>query len=255
MKAPLSLNYTMIDAYQRCPRCFYLRHVMRLPEPESIETGVGIIAHAVLEEFFEEWRDAEADGLPLPGLESLLAMTRDRYVASLHEREQINRGVLDQLLAQMKLLMERLHSLDPAPHILEVERTITFEYELDKAVHTFTAKIDRIDQLPDGGVRIIDYKTGRPSKKHTHPKKDDLQLGIYALALKLAKGQSWAADGVLKGTAEYWVLATGERGSIGLTDLDGAKVRAQIDEAAGGMLQGRFEAEPQCDGPCRLFCD
>jgi RecB family exonuclease len=41
-------------------------------------------------------------------------------------------------------------------------------------------KIDRVDQLPDGIIEIIDYKTGKkPAAKELE---NDLQLAIYALA-------------------------------------------------------------------------
>jgi DNA helicase-2/ATP-dependent DNA helicase PcrA len=256
MPAPLSLSYTIINEYHKCPRCFYLSKVMRLPEQESLETGVGIIAHEVLKDFFNLWARAEADGQPTPGLDQLLAMTRAEYLSSLHDQEKVSKEILDQLAAQMRLLFERLHANGrPAPHILENERAINFDYELDGTAHKFTSKIDRIDQLPDGGIRIIDYKTGQARKCFTEPEKDDLQLGIYALALKLGKGLGWAVDGQLKGVAEYWCLSTGERGTISLTDLDEGKVRAAIDKAARGMLEGRFEADPRCKGPCRLFAD
>jgi len=100
---------------------------------------------------------------------------------------------------------------------------LTLVYELDGQAHKFTSKIDRIDLLPEGGLRIIDYKTGQAYKKFTEPKKDDLQLGIYALALKLGKGLGWARRGRSKGVAEYWCLSTGERGTISLSQLDEAK--------------------------------
>jgi DNA helicase-2/ATP-dependent DNA helicase PcrA len=255
MEAPLSLSFTAVDQYLRCPRCFYINNVLKLPQPERRETTVGIVAHEVLKDFFDQWAAAEADGQPKPGLDRLLAMARERYISKLHDKEKVSEEVLDQLAAQMKLLFERLHGGGSAsPHILETERKHDFEYELDGKTHLFTAKIDRIDQLQDGGIRIIDYKTGNASKAKTEPKKDDLQLGIYALALKLSKGQSWA-EGGLKGVAEYWVLATGERGVIDLADLDETKIRSKIDKAARGMLEGRFDAKSECDGPCRLFVD
>jgi ATP-dependent DNA helicase UvrD/PcrA len=255
MEAPLSLSFTAVDQYDRCPRCFYINTVLKLPQPDRRETTVGIVAHEVLKDFFDQWGAAEADGRPRPGLDVLLAMAKERYISKLHDKERVSEEVLDQLTAQMRLLFERLHGgASASPHILETERTHEFEYELDGKTHSFTSKVDRIDQLRDGGVRIIDYKTGQASKAKTQPKKDDLQLGIYALALKLSKGHSWAEGGP-KGVAEYWCLATGERGVIDLADLDENKVRAKIDKAARGMLEGRFDADPECRGPCRLFVD
>lgn len=253
MPPPLRLSYSTIDSYNRCARCFYLSRVMGLPEPDSDETTVGTIAHEVLKGFYERWGRADADGLPRPGVDSLVAMARQALVASLGSRQEVSKEMLEQLTAQMRLMFANLHQ--PDAHVLELERTIDFEYPLDGLTHRFTAKLDRIDLLPDGGVRVIDYKTGYAAQRYLEPKRDDLQLGIYALALKLGKGLSWAADGVVQGTAEYWCLSTGCRGAISLTDIDEAKVRTKVDKAVRAMLKGEFPRAKGCTGPCGLLGD
>ena len=102
--------------------------------------------------------------------------------------------------------------------------------------------------LPDGGYRIVDYKTSlRPTKKHLTPEADDLQMGVYAMALEHLMGAP------VKGVAEYWLLATGQRGSISLEEIDVTAVRAVIDEAARGMLTGAFDRKDKCEGPCGLL--
>ena len=52
-----------------------------------------------------------------------------------------------------------------------------------------------MDQLPDGRIRIIDYKTGQATSRHLQPEPDDLQLGIYAMAARTLFGGSAGADG------------------------------------------------------------
>lgn len=60
-------------------------------------------------------------------------------------------------------------------------------------------------------------------------------------------------DGPLRGTAEYWLLATGERGTLNLADIAEAKVRTKIDSAVRAMLAGEFTRGKDCTGPCGLF--
>jgi RecB family exonuclease len=112
------------------------------------------------------------------------------------------------------------------------------------------AKIDRIDQvtLADGtaGFRIVDYKTGHASKALLEPGPKDLQLGLYALALRQEYGED------LAGTAEYWLFSTGERGVLELSAVDEAGVRKQIDKVVAGILAGDFEKGPKCEGQ---ICD
>jgi DNA helicase-2/ATP-dependent DNA helicase PcrA len=255
LRAPLRLSYTTIYQYENCARCFYLQRIWKLPEEDSSEANIGNIAHNVLHEFFDRFRNQDADGLFKPGLDELLALAKKRFLAALPAWQAVPQEALDQLLAQMKVLWDRLHK-GSDPHILELERTVEFDYQVGKQVHKVIAKVDRIDQMDDGGLRIIDYKTGRASTRLTEPKKDDLQLGIYALALRHGKNLGFAAaEGPLHGVAEYWCLATGQRGVIKLMDLNEPKIRERINEAATGMLEGRFPSKPQCDGPCRLFRD
>jgi DNA helicase-2/ATP-dependent DNA helicase PcrA len=249
LPSPLRLSYTAVYEYHKCPRCYYLNSVLRLPQPFSTEASVGTIAHAALKMFYDRWAAADADGLFKPGREQLLAIARQVFLASLGDRQEVRDELYEQLQAQMTLLYDRLH-IDDA-QVLETERAIDFEYTLDGVAHRFTAKLDRIDLMPDGGVRVIDYKTGYAKKAFLEPRRDDLQLGVYALALKLAKGQSWGENP--RGVAEYWCLATGQRGSISLAELDEAKVREQIDKAARGMLKGEFPRKDGCGGACGLF--
>ena len=249
MPAPLRLSYTAVYEYHQCARCYYLNRVLRLPQPFSTEASVGTIAHAALKTFYDRWAAADAEGLPKPGREQLLAVARQVFLASLGERQEVKDEVYEQLQAQMMLLYDRLH-IDGA-QVLETERAIDFEYELDGVAHRFTAKLDRIDLTPDRGVRVIDYKTGYAKKAYLEPRKDDLQLGVYALALRLAKGESWGENP--RGVAEYWCLSTGQRGSISLAELDEAKVREVIDRAARGMLKGDFPRKEGCGGACGLF--
>ncbi|HYE60961.1 MAG TPA: ATP-dependent DNA helicase [Phycisphaerales bacterium] len=251
MPAPLHLSYTTIYEYHNCARCWYLGRVLRLPQPYSDDANLGTVAHAALKTFYDRWAKADAEGLPRPGAEQLVTLARETFIATLGSRQVVDNEALEQLSAQMRLLMANLHH--DGAQVLETERSIDFDYEVDGVAHRFTAKLDRIDLLPDGGVRVIDYKTGYASQRYLAPKKDDLQMGIYALALKLAKGLGWADGGDVRGVAEYWCLSTGERGTISFAELDEAKVRAQIDKAARGMLKGEFPCGDGCGGPCTLF--
>ena len=56
-----------------------------------------------------------------------------------------------------------------------------FRFELDAT--TLTGFIDRIDRLPDGRLRLIDYKTSKSAMKKDEAEQD-LQLALYALACR-----------------------------------------------------------------------
>ena len=68
---------------------------------------------------------------------------------------------------------------------------------------TLTGKFDRVDRMPDGGLAVIDYKTGQPPSAAALRAGFSLQLGLLGLIAEYG-----GYDGI-KGTAtafEYWSL-------------------------------------------------
>lgn len=245
-RPPLHLSFTTINAYLRCPRCYYVTHVLHLPEPIEAPVRVGSVVHAALEQFYRRWRDAESEGRPTPGLDALLALGREAFAGAHDPDEPLDAGERLQVLAQLQTVFERLHDAGAEP--LELEKKIDFDYEHNGIRHRMVAKIDRIDRGP-AGLRIIDYKTGGASKKLLEPESDDLQLGLYAMALEHLYG----AEG-LSGTAEYWLTAQGQVGLLRLSELDRVAVREQIDKAIDGILGGNFERDARgCNGVCAIL--
>lgn len=245
---PLHLSYTTIHAYQHCPRCYYLRYVLRASEPPSVHATIGSAVHTALEAFYDRWRRAdsgEPDAPSKPALDDLLALGRAACRDALARGEPLPDDAPPQILALLSNAFTKLHA--PNAHVLEVERTVRFTYPRSGHDHIITAKIDRIDLAPDGAQTIIDYKTGRASKRLREPPPDDLQLGIYAMALA---GSHEPPPELLSGSAEYWILSTGDRGSIPLASLNLPKVRDAIDAAIDGILAGRFDKSNDCTGDC-----
>jgi RecB family exonuclease len=160
---------------------------------------------------------------------------------------------------------ERL--FDPGAEVEEIEHSFRFPYPHTlerpgsapvRTVHSFEAKIDRLDRLPVGH-RIVDYKTGDARNKLLAPSPDDFQLGIYAMALSHHQnGHDEGEDSLLRpaaGVAEYWVLSTGARGEIDLADIAYDKVKKAVDEAIAGMLTGPFERGERARGGCWGLCE
>lgn len=254
---PLKLSYTAIDAYTRCPACYWMRFIKGLPETERSVTVLGQVVHRALERFYKAVREAEGAGREAPTVQTLLRWGREEFVAAAKAGKEPDRKELDQSLAQLTLAYEKLH--DPAAQVLEIEPRILWEYECAGAdggaatLHRFEARVDRIDQvtLEDGraGFRLIDYKSGQSWKSLLTPEADNLQFGIYALALPHIIPGIDLQDV----TAEYWLLSTGQRGAIPMSSLRLDKVQAKINKAVCGILAGEFDPASACEGDCRLL--
>lgn len=252
LTAPLSLSFTKLDSYIRCPRCFYLSERFGLREPPGANMALGSAAHVALHRYYTEVQRADAEGEPTPGVERLLVLAHGALEDAWPRSLEIPADLWTQLRGQLRTMHASLH--DPAAHLLHLERSVRMPYEY-RGTHELIAKLDRIDQVGPGRFRIIDYKTGEASKKKLEPSKRDLQLGIYAMALRTLFGG--AEDGgegqEVGGTAEYWVLSTGQVGAIDLRDIDLAAVRRDINKAIDGMLSGNFEPASRCTKGCGDF--
>ena len=103
-------------------------------------------------------------------------------------------------------------------------------------------RIDRIDQLEDGVVRVIDYKTGAPKDRKFA--EESLQLSIYAMAV--AEMNLSARELVLFNVQDNSEAVAGRT----TKQLDSA--RQKIEDVAQGIAEGRFEPKPGQN--CR-WCD
>ncbi|MEO1583694.1 MAG: ATP-dependent DNA helicase [Planctomycetota bacterium] len=256
LKPPLHLSYSQIDAYHRCPACYYLKHVLGLIDVPSDAQLVGTVAHAALESFYKRWSEADNEGLPKPTKDDLVRTGRELFFEASARAGGVDRGQLMQVVAQLDAGYDAFH--DEQAEIVMIEEKVRLAYTrtadgaaLDDEPHTIEAKIDRVDRAADGeGFRIVDYKTGGAWKKLLQPTPKDLQLGIYKLALAESLGLD-AED--LTGEASYWLLSTQQAGTLALELIDLDAVRGVIDRAIAGMLAGDFEPKKGCDGACSTF--
>jgi RecB family exonuclease len=107
--------------------------------------------------------------------------------------------------------------------------------------------VDRVDRTLDGGIRVIDYKSGR------RPQPAGLQPAIYALAL------------VERDTARGVVSTVAPSGYVALRDVapwaaavrttdDARRAAALFGQAVAGIEAGEFPVRPAQIFRCR-FCD
>src|SRR5205807_95034 len=83
-------------------------------------------------------------------------------------------------LARLVHAWLQIERVRPPFAVLGVEATAT----VDLASLTFRIRSDRIDALADGGIAIIDFKTGRAERpgQWLDPRPRATQLGMYVLA-------------------------------------------------------------------------
>lgn len=171
----LNINPSVLHTYMVCPRQFYYKHLLKLPQPESAAATLGSLVHRVFEVFN---KNAEP-GMYTPERLKELVQCLFCFASSPADFERAgfrarDREMLETLnpLALEDLKRRLLESID------DLERKGYFAlYQNARAIHAerklediaiegldrcrFTGKLDAIIQRADGQWDILDYKTYR----------------------------------------------------------------------------------------------
>jgi ATP-dependent helicase/nuclease subunit B len=221
---PKEIWVTQVDRLKADPFAFYASAMLKLREIDAVDADhtarwKGEAVHKV----FEEWLvhdECDPDKL----------------------RARAERLLGDEAIHPMLRALWSPRLLEAIDWIAELERgnqaegrkplraEITGEAPLAGIlVH---GRADRIDRLPDGGLAIIDYKTGKPPSKKAIEAGFALQLGLLGLI-----GRAGGFDGV-RGEPEafeYWSLVR-DRGTFGKC------MRADKDMEQGEFLERAYSA-------------
>lgn len=233
-----SLSASAVEIYEKCPLRFKLEREWNLPREVPAALHYGKIMHDVLRTFY----DAKRFGREVAP-EELMRMFEDGIAqAGIADRYQYDL-YLRQGREQISQFYE-LASTTPEPNVLETERS----FELQAGGAKLRGRIDRIDRTDDGGLVIVDYKTGKP--KSQKDADESLQLSLYALAIKELFGKR-AEKLVFYNLEDNTAMSTTRLDA----ELDAASVRVQ--EVAESIAQAKYPAKPgyQCTFcPYRNLC-
>ena len=178
-----ALSASRTKEYLQCPLKFRYLVVDALPQPPSEAAVKGTVVHEVLERLFDlprQIRDVQHAKQLLPTAWTK-TIDRDQMAAELFE----NPENLEAAQADTEELVESYFSLERPENLEPRARERFVDVRLPSGI-LLRGIIDRIDEAPDGALRVIDYKTGRaPGPRFTA---DALfRMRFYALLLR----ESW----------------------------------------------------------------
>ena len=166
---------TSVNTYLACPQRFFFQYVCGLkeldaPGEEPAAVDIGTFLHAALEEAC----------LPLVGKKPVMdeafrdafdRRLRARFARELAPRLPTDGFLMEEVLSQrMRRFLEREEERTADVACLAaVEKKCRGMIDAGGRAYPFTAAIDRIEELTDGPVRIIDFKTGRIPSSGVRP--------------------------------------------------------------------------------------
>jgi DNA helicase-2/ATP-dependent DNA helicase PcrA len=261
---------TTLNDYLKCPRLYwYNHHPGLIEEPRSVAMERGGFLHEVLEDFHAqegEWRPLES-ARQREWLEAALQRHLDGYLSRME-------GVLDRKREekQVRSLLNNYIRFVTGLQVIRRLRTLAierrFRLQLDGA--EIVGKIDRVNDVGDGEVEVVDYKTGsgKPMKyayeAYFGPELYDVQLALYYLACKDGVDDEgnplgfqprflslWYPKDWVWGGMRQDIFSVGRPAGLKeyrekpLTTEDLDRSRAIVLQAIGRIKGGHFEPAPR----------
>ena len=185
----VEVRVTALDTLIGDPYQFYARHILGLGALDALDAEPtpawqGSLAHAILQKWHEHGGAIRAIALG-----ELRAMSAHPLMRALWQ---------PRLFAALEWVARRIGE-EHGRRVIAVERKAEMIFD-GVRIH---GRADRFDRLADGGIGVVDYKTGKPPSAAEVAKGYRLQLGVLGLMVE-AGGAGDVAGPVT--CFEYWSL-------------------------------------------------
>lgn len=261
---------TTLNDYLKCPRLYWYNHHPGLvEEPRSVAMERGGFLHKVLEDFHAkegEWRPLDSEHQK-EWLEAALQGHLESYLVHME-------GVLDrkreerQVRSLLGNYIRFVTGMQFIRRLRTIDTEIRFSLQLDGS--EIVGKIDRVNDVGDGEVEVVDYKTGsgKPMRyayeAYFGPELYDVQLALYYLACKDGVDEEgkplgfqprflslWYPKDWVWGSMRQDIFSVGRAAGLKeyrerlLTSEDLDRSRTIVVEAMGRIKAGHFEPAPR----------
>ena len=258
---PEKFSFTQLKAFETCPYQYRFAHVLRVPVRGKASFSFGKSIHSTLQQFFDliiqrsivvqvdlfgdkvQSSKLKVQSLKSPvSLEELLEIYDNAWIDDWYANQKEQAEYKQKGKKAMTEFYKTLAGKIPVPKYLEQP----FNLKITAGGEEYAIKgvIDRVDEL-DGGIEIIDYKTGRGKTEKTLQADDKDQLLIYQLAAEQVFSEK------VKQLSFYYLEPNAKISFLGSQkDLD--KLRDKIVNLIREIRQGKFPPKP---GMMCQFCD
>ncbi len=183
-------SFTQLIAYKNCPMQYKFAHIYKIPVLGSYQKSFGQSIHLTLQlilarhlersgvrqvSLFENIsQNNTVDGFTV-GINEALEIYEESWIDAWYTSRDLHDEYFEEGRKAIKSFIEECMAQPPKVRALEQG----FDWSLGE--HSIKGKIDRIDEV-DGGIAIIDYKTGEWQEGKKAELTDKEQLWLYQLA-------------------------------------------------------------------------
>jgi ATP-dependent helicase/nuclease subunit B len=254
-----------LESYSTCPFMFYIGSVLDLEPRIEPEEGydarqLGNIYHHIFESLYK----AVDDPTDVEQLKALLPSIAGKILDEAPHTEQF-RVTPWWMHSRQEICDNVQKSIDALHRIAGVFVPYAYEQPFglkgfpplvvyrDEGSFQMRGFIDRVDQSPDGALRIIDYKTAGPSTYTAAAvyQGKKMQLPLYALAARDALSLGYPVEGF------YWHVRDAQASSFNLSKFGPDKaIHTSVDTAwdiIHNIQDGYFVPIPPRTG-CPAYC-
>jgi len=228
---------TSLSLYEKCPLSFKLNKIDQINDSNNFPAATfGLYIHKVLEQIFNKQINSNEEIKTL----ILEIWNEDKFENSFqsdeYRKEAIN-VVCDYVKSNPPSLSNK--------HYFEESITINLKGR------TLYGKIDRIDIMKDGSIRVLDYKTSK-LKKNTRFLKKDMQLAFYSFLIKNSEIEG--LKGRIPDVCSLEFIRDSEEPSVDITfeESDLINLKHRIENIVNSIEKNNFS--PQKNANC-FFCE
>jgi DNA helicase-2/ATP-dependent DNA helicase PcrA len=247
---PDHFSYSQLADFEKCPLQYKFKYILRIPVKGKAVFTFGTTMHNTLYDFVN--KAAQSENISQNQLfgqkhvdlgsptnfevrfEELLEIYKnnwkDEWFEDAKEKEKYYKLGKDSL----KIFYDNFIKTKPKIKIIQDSPALEKDFRLKFGDYVFVGKIDRIDET-DGGVEIIDYKTGK-SKTKLKPNEKE-QLLIYQIAAE-------KVFNLCPKKLSYHYLDNGTKVSFLATEKDKQDVEKKIKDMIGRIKQSDFQPNP-----------
>ncbi|MFZ2682139.1 MAG: ATP-dependent DNA helicase [Patescibacteria group bacterium] len=241
---PDRISFSQIAAFSTCPMQYKYAHILKVPTFGRHSLSYGRSMHNTLQKFLEAVQVAQKlpqkDVSVVPGLTTLLELYEQNFIDEWYESEAERDTYREQGRESVRKFHAEIVADTPKVFALELGFTLKLGEVLVKG------RIDRVDELVDGSLEVVDYKTGNPKTKLEWD--DKRQLVLYALALEQCLPEPRQVKKLT-----YYYLNTNQTISFEPTVKDREKLTDQILTTMERIAKSDFAPEPDVM-KCK-YCD